>query len=265
MRLRIISDLHLDFNHNYKAEIKDKEVFTIICGDTSAYFQKTSKWLRKNIKQGVFIAGNHIFYNESKYSLQYYLNQLAKHYPLENELSFLENSHKVLDDIIFVGGILWTDYALYGEASKQGAKTIAELKMNDFRYGKVRLAENLKDTRNTKRLRSNDCEEMFNETIKYIEDICKQYPEKKIVVVTHHAPSLLSIPFIYKESTLSASYASNLDDFIMNNPNIKLWCHGHIHEPSDYIIGNCRVVCNPRGYVKYKENPKFDTEFIVEV
>jgi len=28
-----------------------------------------------------------------------------------------------------------------------------------------------------------------------------------------------------------------------------------MHDPSDYMIGETRVVCNPRGYVGYERNP----------
>lgn len=30
--------------------------------------------------------------------------------------------------------------------------------------------------------------------------------------------------------------------------NVKLWVHGHMHNASDYVIGDTRVVCNPKGY-----------------
>ena len=32
-----------------------------------------------------------------------------------------------------------------------------------------------------------------------------------------------------------------------------MWVHGHTHERYDYMIGSTRVVCNPRGYIKYEE------------
>jgi predicted phosphodiesterase len=28
----------------------------------------------------------------------------------------------------------------------------------------------------------------------------------------------------------------------------KLIVHGHTHDPCDYMIGETRVICNPRGY-----------------
>jgi hypothetical protein len=47
---------------------------------------------------------------------------------------------------------------------------------------------------------------------------------------------------------MNGAFASALDDFIAYRPQIKLWTHGHTHEPFDYMIGTTRVVCNPRGY-----------------
>ena len=47
---------------------------------------------------------------------------------------------------------------------------------------------------------------------------------------------------------MNGAFASDLDDFIAYRPQIRLWTHGHTHEPFDYMIGETRVVCNPRGY-----------------
>ena len=42
-----------------------------------------------------------------------------------------------------------------------------------------------------------------------------------------------------------------------------LWVHGHVHNSSDYRIGDTRIVCNPHGYGN--ENPDFDGALVVEV
>ena len=52
MKIRIFSDLHLDVNDDYPFLLEDTETFTIICGDISGYYEKTSRWLKKNIKRG---------------------------------------------------------------------------------------------------------------------------------------------------------------------------------------------------------------------
>jgi hypothetical protein len=33
----------------------------------------------------------------------------------------------------------------------------------------------------------------------------------------------------------------------------------------DYMIGDCRVVCNPRGYYPMEINPNFDPNFEIEI
>lgn len=71
---------------------------------------------------------------------------------------------------------------------------------------------------------------------------------KPSIVITHHAPSYASINEKWVGNPLNSSYAnSGLDNTIMElSP--RLWVHGHLHDACDYIIGNTRVVCNPRGY-----------------
>lgn len=36
--------------------------------------------------------------------------------------------------------------------------------------------------------------------------------------------------------------------------------HGHTHTPFDYLIGDCRVICNPSGYPGQDTgfNPNFE-------
>jgi hypothetical protein len=51
---------------------------------------------------------------------------------------------------------------------------------------------------------------------------------------------------------MNGAYSSDLDQFILDRPQIKLWTHGHTHEPFDYMIGSTRVVCNPRGYINHE-------------
>ncbi len=84
------------------------------------------------------------------------------------------------------------------------------------------------------------------------------------IVITHHAPSYRSIPKEFHNSVLNQFYASHLDHRIMRS-NIKLWIHGHMHEPVDCMIGEkCRVVSNPHGYFGYEHNRRQITFQVVE-
>ena len=85
----------------------------------------------------------------------------------------------------------------------------------------------------------------------------------KIVVVTHHAPSPESIPPSFQESAFNPCFASDMTRFITESK-VRLWIHGHIHAHSDYMIGNTRVLANPRGYPG-ESKTGFEPGLVVEV
>jgi hypothetical protein len=101
----------------------------------------------------------------------------------------------------------------------------------------------------------------------YIRDIVEANATSKVVVVTHHSPSKASIkPKYAGDNLMNGAYSSDLSEFILDNPQIKLWTHGHTHDVFDYMIGGTRIVCNPRGYKGYEERAEeFDPTFSVEV
>ena len=101
----------------------------------------------------------------------------------------------------------------------------------------------------TKKFLPEDSVQDHQKFLTELKKVLAVYPTQKTVVVGHHAPSKASTHPRYKhETVMNGAYSTNLDDFILDNPNIKLWTHGHTHEDFDYRIGSTRVVCNPRGY-----------------
>jgi hypothetical protein len=55
---------------------------------------------------------------------------------------------------------------------------------------------------------------------------------------------------------MNGGFGSDLDDFIIDHPEIQVWTHGHTHDPFNYKIGNTRVICNPRGYTGYESRTR---------
>ena len=102
-----------------------------------------------------------------------------------------------------------------------------------------------------------------NKMLDYIR-LTTEDKSKKYVVVTHHAPTPLSIAECYKgDRLMNGAFHSDLSEFIMDRPQIKLWTHGHMHNVSDYVVGETRVVCNPRGYVGHEERAiNFELKFM---
>lgn len=84
--------------------------------------------------------------------------------------------------------------------------------------------------------------------------------------VTHHCPSFKSVHEDYRGEDGNQFFCSNLDEEILalEKPP-KLIVHGHTHRKMDYMIGNTRVICNPRGYPN--ENSWYETyqPLIVEI
>ncbi|ALL68537.1 Ser/Thr protein phosphatase family protein [Paraburkholderia caribensis MBA4] len=86
----------------------------------------------------------------------------------------------------------------------------------------------------------------------------------KTVVVTHFAPSLLSLPPSIRSAPIAAWYASSLDAIVER---ADLWIHGRVPDTIDYSISSSRVVCNARGLPWGKHAPRrpFRPAFIVDV
>ena len=112
-----------------------------------------------------------------------------------------------------------------------------------------------------KKITATDQQKLHYKSKIFIEKICSENPNKKIVVISHHAPSSKSIPIQYKHSPVSAAYASNLEELFIKYDNLKLWCHGHMHSSCNYKLHGTKVICNPRGY--FTENPIFKPEGII--
>jgi Icc-related predicted phosphoesterase len=84
------------------------------------------------------------------------------------------------------------------------------------------------------------------------------------IVMTHHAPSIRSLPQSDQCEPWAPCYASALDNLI-EECQPELWCHGHVHVSNDYKIGKTRIVSNPRGYAPTELNPEFDPRLVIDI
>lgn len=71
---------------------------------------------------------------------------------------------------------------------------------------------------------------------------------KKLIVMTHHAPLLRSCHSKHLGSPLSSAFETDLSEFIKANGHIKLWLHGHTHHSDARMVGNALVLSNQYGY-----------------
>jgi DNA repair exonuclease SbcCD nuclease subunit len=189
----------------------------------------------KEFPHVVYVAGNHEFYHGRwKASLDHLRTECAK-FP---NVYFLERDIKVINEVSFIGATLWTD------CNRNDRLTILTLNgmMNDYRV--IR-----NDEHNYSRLHPDSTIQRHHQTMGYLKSVLPDMKDKKVVFVGHHGPSAQSThPRYQYETHMNGGYRSDLDEFIMDHPQIVLWTHGHMHDPFDYMIGTTRVVCNPRGY-----------------
>ena len=189
----------------------------------------------------IYIAGNHEFYHGKWVASLDHLREECARYP---NVYFLENDIKVINDIHFIGATLWTD------CNKGDPLTMHALTdmMNDFRV--IR-----NDELGYTKLRPAHIAMRHKKTLDYFKVVLADRKDEKCVIVGHHTPSHQSIHEIYKKDYLmNGGYHSDLSEFILDHPQVKLWTHGHTHTPFDYVLGETRIVCNPRGYKGHDES-----------
>ena len=223
----------------------------------------------------ILIAGNHEHYHGDFGNtfdvIRYAFKDLANVHVLDKE-------SVVLNDTIFVGGTLWTDM------NREDPMTMHAIKdmMNDFNCvsngitqrkvplykkdadGKYLIddatggyiAESFKFKEELAKFTPNHALEDHKQFLQFLKIVLENNVDKKpVIVVGHHAPSKASTHPKYADQTLmNGGYSSDLSELILDHPEIKLWTHGHTHEKFDYMIGDTRIVCNPRGYINYEAN-----------
>jgi len=204
-------------------------------------------------KKVFYVMGNH----------EHYHHRFNKTYDdlkmiLPDNVTLLENEMEEYNGILFLGATLWTDF---NKGDPITVYTISDF-MNDYR-----VIQNFYPLRSQyHNLTPDHILSTHRESRKYFKTILELNRDKPIVVITHMAPSFLSVNEKYKnDSVNNGAYASDLNDMILDNENIKVWIHGHMHDPVDYMIGNTRVISNPRGYLPYEGNNGFIPNFSVEV
>ena len=200
----------------------------------------------------IYVMGNHEHYHGHFDQSVKYIRDTINYLNIHN-IYVLDRDTKKIDDVTFVGGTMWTD------CNKGDLMTQYHLEhcMADFRTIRI------KNEGFRKFLPKRTIDEHIK-TKEYIGVVVDELKDQKVVVCTHHAPSSLSIHGKYKNDHLmNGGYYSDLSEFILDRPQIRVWTHGHMHDCFDYQIGETRVVCNPHGYPG--ENFHFNFDFTFEV
>jgi hypothetical protein len=183
------------------------------------------------------VLGNHehygLFLHESRLWLPKFLLEHAPHATL------LDDDTVVFDGVAFIGATLWTSCGNETDA------IIIRNRMND--YVTIHVMNDIGCPRN---LSIEDVRKMHRRSRRYIYDATLKHAALPCVLITHHAPCLLSGKNDKRYGgELDAAYYSNLlHGLLAKRENVMLCCHGHTHVPARYRLGSAEVISNPRGY-----------------
>jgi Icc-related predicted phosphoesterase len=232
MRLYIISDLHLEFAP-FEPPAVDCDV-VVLAGDTDLKLRGLRWALDKFPNRPVlYVFGNHEFYGEKWPRLI----EKGRALVAGTNVQILENETCEIAGWRFFGATLWSDFQVTGDMAQ--ASHAASAVMTD--YKKIRHWPSLRKF--TPLL----ARQAHADSLLALRRFMESGDPSRSVVITHHAPSARSLPEKLRTDPVSGSYASNLESLI-GKTGPRLWIHGHIHQPSSYLLGNTQVIANPRGY-----------------
>lgn len=114
MKLWAFSDIHLEFGRPF-TPAPPADIDVIVCaGDvTDKGVVPSIEWLARNFGPEVpliFVAGNHEFYRAFLSDGIAAANALRDRYP---NVHFLDDRDLVIEDVLFAGATLWTDFRLF--------------------------------------------------------------------------------------------------------------------------------------------------------
>lgn len=263
LKVRPMSDLHINHSHGYTLQKldTDSDTILIVAGDLCELLRYQSlaheffDQVCGRFREVLYVLGNHCYwYSTIKDALAY-----AKKFQIEfPNLTVLDNKVHWIEDVMFFGGTLWTNI--------DRGNPIAELEvhqcMNDFPLiGDFRI---------------NDWELEHESTVFLMKKAFRMEQAlraRKKFVITHHGPLPLCVDPVYDDPryfNINQAYYSDLTELVLDiQPDI--WVSGHSHGFMDKTEMGCRFLRNPRGYQKFNDDGRitewtgFRPELLIEV
>ncbi len=256
-------------------------------------------------KPVLYVPGNHEYYGvEMRSELQRMREAGRATLGATTPVHVLDRDVIELGGLHVMGTTLWTDFRLpvltgsaqdllsEGDAEPEGhrysvdaakAAAVAWNRMNDFECIRTAwtepsqsvgadLAQDHVSSKGRRKLRPADTIDLHRRNVLWLGDELARPVAGVRVVVTHHVPHPLSVHQRYAGDWLNPAFANQLSQDLFEG--VGLWVHGHTHDSFDFEVpwpsgrGACRVVCNPRGYLRRDgslENSAFNPGLVIEL
>ncbi|TGO70582.1 hypothetical protein BELL_0702g00050 [Botrytis elliptica] len=260
---QVLSDLHLELCSQYHTfSIAPVAPYLILAGDIGRLidYEGYLAFLAKQTAQfeKVFLVlGNHEFYHLSHTSALEQAQRLENEAVLNGKLVLCRQKRWDIDlgdsQTTILGCTLWSKI-------DGGAREAVRTRIKDLQ----KIDEWSIDDHNTAHI--SDLTWLFNQ-VRNIQNQNKYRaegePGRKILVVTHHAPTIVgtSSPKNSNNPWGSAFATELLGDSSMSWVDVKVWVFGHTHFTTDFEKDGIRVLSNQRGYVPPGNERKKDEKF----
>ncbi|MFR9670614.1 MAG: metallophosphoesterase [Rikenellaceae bacterium] len=252
MKIQYASDLHLEFSANSSyLKLNPLEItgdILILAGDIDYlredgnYAHPFWDWAAKSYMQVIVVLGNHELYQG------YDINALREGtiLPIRDNVFYYYNAVVHIENVDIIASTLWA------KIDPQDAY-LTERRVSDFRStiadGEHRLTA-----------------ERFNaeheRCLQFIKQSVDNSTADKIIVVTHHVPSLLVSSPDFEGSSINGAFVSEQAGYIADS-RIDYWIYGHSHRNIDAEIGGTKCVSNQLGYTFADEHHTFDRAKVI--
>lgn len=255
MNILVMSDLHLEYDEDFYVQAPEETDAVILAGDI-AEGDAGIRWAKETFPDlpVFYVPGNHEFYGGEVAEIARAMREAAA----QSNVVLLEKATAELHGLRLLGTTLWTGFDLFaGEDEEElaWAKADARRYVPDF-DGRIRCFADGYSVALTP-----DITQFWHRKARawLAEQLAVPFAGKTLVI-THHAPSPISVPEAYSRHPATPAWASPLDALVEK---ADVWVHGHMHSRCDYEIGACRVLCNPRGYKGEVKN--FNSSYLLKV
>jgi hypothetical protein len=249
MKIKLLSDLHMEgFQFQYEYHGEDA---IVLAGDI--HTRNRHHLLLDQINPDIpvyFVAGNHEYYHQEFRATQEYFIALEGEY----NFTWLNNQATSFDDIAIFGSTMFTNFNLYGETERWFTVHAAQSCIADFYQI---------ETNNggfNRRWNPVDHENEFNKFVDAFVLWLRATEGKKRIVITHFMPTEQLTHKRFKASQLNPYFTQNMEQYMGWEG---YWFCGHGHDSKDIMVGDTRIVMNPKGYGN--ENPDFNAGMILEI
>jgi predicted phosphohydrolase len=255
MTIQYCSDLHLELPENTKWLQSNPLVpsadILILAGDVIPFVAMEQcadfiSFLADHFQATYWLPGNHEYFGSDITAGRYGSFREA----IRPNVFLLNNQVEQVEDVALVFSTLWSHISPAAEWDIARSVT-------DYR-------SILQDGQPFRPLHSN---RLHAECLSFAQSAVADVRanNSKVVVATHHVPTLQNYPKQFKGSLINEAFASELYDYI-GPSGINAWIYGHHHcNTPEFMIGNTRLLTNQLGYIRKREYYGFRKDAVIQV